>query len=74
MSYTREAVAKMKAKVVIYSLGIMLTAVSAVEAQSPSPSPTGNVIPVTPDNFVRAETDMYFAQFAKQGGFGKFNH
>jgi hypothetical protein len=66
--------AKMKAKLVIYSLGIVLTAVSAVEAQSPSPSPKGNVIPVTPDNFVRAETDMYFAQFAKQGGFGKFNH
>jgi len=31
-------------------------------------------IPVTVDHFVRAETDMYFAQFAKRGGFGKFNH
>ena len=31
-------------------------------------------IPVTPDNFARAETDMYFAQFASRGGFGKFNH
>jgi hypothetical protein len=29
---------------------------------------------VTPDNFIRAETDMYFAIFAKRGGFGKFNH
>ena len=29
---------------------------------------------VTADNFCRAETDMYFAQFAKRGGFGKFNH
>jgi hypothetical protein len=31
-------------------------------------------IPVTVDNFIRAETDMYFAQFATRGGFGKFNH
>jgi hypothetical protein len=31
-------------------------------------------LPVTVDNFVRAETDMYFAQFARQGGFGKFDH
>ena len=30
-------------------------------------------VPVTPDNFVRAETDMYFAQFAKNA-FGKFYH
>jgi hypothetical protein len=31
-------------------------------------------VPVTPDNFVRAETDVYFAEFAKSGGFGKFRH
>jgi Protein of unknown function (DUF1254) len=30
-------------------------------------------VPVTPDNFVRAETDMYFARFAKNA-FGKFYH
>src|SRR5262245_22352112 len=30
--------------------------------------------PVTADNFVRAETDMYFALFAKRGAFGKFVH
>src|SRR5262245_18503439 len=33
-----------------------------------------NAIPVTADNFNRAETDMYFAMFAKKGGFGKFFH
>src|SRR4029434_5411318 len=38
------------------------------------PPAAGTVIPVTVDNFIRAETDMYFAQFAKKGGFGKFNH
>ncbi len=30
---------------------------------------------VTADNFIRAETDMYFGNVAvKEGGFGKFNH
>jgi hypothetical protein len=33
-----------------------------------------NAIPVTADNFNRAETDMYFAQFVKRGAFGKFIH
>ncbi|MCE4223332.1 DUF1254 domain-containing protein [Methylobacterium sp. C25] len=29
---------------------------------------------VTPDNFSRAETDIYFAKTAHDGGFGKFAH
>lgn len=29
---------------------------------------------VTTDNFVRAESDLYFAALVKGGGFGKFNH
>src|SRR5262245_34158846 len=32
------------------------------------------LVPVTVENFVRAETDMYFAMFAERGGFGKFYH
>jgi hypothetical protein len=31
-------------------------------------------VPVTPDNFTRAESDMYFDGTVKNGGFGKFNH
>jgi hypothetical protein len=31
-------------------------------------------IPVTADNFIRAETDMYFANAVDLGGFGKFFH
>ena len=32
-------------------------------------------VPVTVDNFVRAETDLYFSTIAlKEGGFGKFHH
>jgi hypothetical protein len=29
---------------------------------------------VTPDNFARAETDLYFSNVVKNGGFGKFDH
>jgi hypothetical protein len=32
------------------------------------------VVPVTIDNFVRAETDLYFGRSAKAGGLGKFRH
>src|SRR5512133_1608313 len=31
-------------------------------------------VPVTIDNFNRAESDMYFAGVVKDGGFGKFHH
>ena len=31
-------------------------------------------VPVTVQNFVRAETDMYFGGFVKKGAFGKFYH
>src|SRR5262245_46209591 len=30
--------------------------------------------PVTVENFVRAETDLYFGSIVKKGGFGKFEH
>jgi hypothetical protein len=36
---------------------------------------TANAILVTPDNFIRAETDMYLASVVKRsGGLGKFDH
>ncbi|MBL0371042.1 DUF1254 domain-containing protein [Rhizobium sp. KVB221] len=37
-------------------------------------SPDGDVIPVTPDNFTRAESDLYFGNVGKDNGFGKFKH
>jgi hypothetical protein len=33
-----------------------------------------SAISVTPDNFARAETDMYFKIFASRGALGKFIH
>jgi hypothetical protein len=29
---------------------------------------------VNPDNFIRAETDMYFSHAVAEGGFGTFHH
>ena len=37
-------------------------------------SPSGTSVPVTPDNFPRAESDLYFGGIIKDGGFGKFVH
>jgi hypothetical protein len=42
-------------------------------AEAKSPTSTG-AVPVTPDNFVRAESDLYFGNIVKDGGFGKFLH
>jgi len=41
---------------------------TAATAEDPRPQR------VTVDNFLRAESDNYFARFVKQGGFGKFHH
>lgn len=42
-------------------------------AEAKAPSLTG-AVPVTPDNFPRAESDLYFGNIVKDGGFGKFTH
>ena len=44
----------------------LLVAASLAHAQAP--------IPVTPQNFVRAESDMYFGKFVNKGALGKFVH
>lgn len=59
----------MRAKLVI-SCCLWFGAAGAALAQAPE-----NVVPVTPDNFNRAESDMYFASSAKEaGGTGKLLH
>ena len=35
---------------------------------------SAGAMPVSPDNFVRAESDLYFGNIVKDGGFGKFKH
>src|SRR5882724_2965112 len=64
----------MTTRLVISSLGMAFTSITAVQAQSPSPSAGGNAIPVTVDNFVRAESDLYFGGVVKKDGFGEFEH
>jgi len=50
------------------ALTVMLGSISGALAQST------NAAPVTVDNFIRAETDLYMGNIVKDGGFGKFNH
>jgi hypothetical protein len=45
--------------------------VAAAEGAS---SPASGSVPVTPDNFVRAESDLYLGNVVKDGGLGKFVH
>jgi hypothetical protein len=49
---------------------LLMCSVSPVSAQTPS----GAAIPVTVDNFVRAETDNYLATNAKEGALGRLSH
>lgn len=62
----------MKAVLSISAFGLLLTAINTVEVHAQSPST--NPVPVTADNFIRAETDLYFSNMVKDGGFGKFLH
>src|SRR5271156_2401365 len=53
---------------------IALSAIATVVGQAHARSTSSAPMPVTVDNFVRAETDLYLGNIAKDGGFGKFNH
>src|SRR5256884_2418278 len=37
-------------------------------------SPSGTAVPVTVDNYNRAQSDVYFGLNIERGGFGKFRH
>lgn len=39
-----------------------------------TPAYAQSTVPVTVDNFIRAETDMYFGNLSKEFGFGKIGH
>jgi len=55
----------------VYLLALALTAASPAWAQKPS----GGSVPVTVDNFIRAESDLYFGGILKDSGaIGKFLH
>jgi hypothetical protein len=59
----------------IFSAIAALVALSAIPSTVLAQSPSGGPVPVTVDNFVRAESDLYLGVVAlKEGGFGKFEH
>jgi hypothetical protein len=58
----------MMARHFVISLAASMLLCGAVHAQSSDP------VPVSSDNFPRAESDLYFAGIVKDGGFGAFNH
>ncbi len=59
----------MKAKFALLSVAATLTLIGGAFAQS-----SGSAVPVSADNFPRAESDLYFGNIVKDGGFGKFTH
>jgi hypothetical protein len=59
----------MKARTILCALAFFCVMLGVVQAQQPR-----NAIPVTADNFNRAESDLYFSRIVKNGGFGKFEH
>jgi hypothetical protein len=50
---------------------ILFTLATVTTAAEP---PAGATVPVTVDNFIRAESDMYIAGLAKENGLGKLAH
>jgi hypothetical protein len=56
-------------KTVLSALAFLFAATD-IQTQSPA----GNVVPVTADNFIRAESDLYMDKIVKDGAFGKFIH
>jgi hypothetical protein len=50
---------------------LSLAATSSVAFAQP---PSGTAVPVTVDNYIRAQTDVYFGQTVKAGALGKLRH
>jgi len=59
---------------IFFALVVTLIAANSTLAQPVPQSPANNAIPVTIDNFIRAESDTYAANLAKVGGIGKLTH
>ena len=55
---------------------ILAAALTLITQAGPAQAPpaASAPVPVTADNFVRAESDLYFAAIVQKGGFGRFFH
>jgi hypothetical protein len=60
----------MQIKFIHATVALALAASGGAQAQTLA----GGPVPVTADNFPRAESDLYFGGVVKNGGFGKFDH
>lgn len=52
----------------------LLTAIATPNSRGAAHAQASKPIRVNVDNFARAETDVYFTRFVKDGAFGKFRH
>ena len=64
----------MKTRSALLVLAVALAASSSGLPAKAAETPAGTAIPVTPDNFVRAESDRYLGALVKESGLGKFEH
>jgi hypothetical protein len=55
-------------------MGAAIAVFGTAHSQTATAPPSGATVPVTVDNFVRAESDMSMVALAKQGGLGKLLH
>src|SRR3984885_8097207 len=63
----------MKMKLTYCALTLIVAAIGGAQAQEQTGAPAANTVPVTVDNFTRAESDLYFHSIAvKENAFGKF--
>lgn len=65
----------MKTKLTIFAVAATLATINVVQAQSSAPPEIDYPIPVTVENFIRAESHLYFIAVAQnESGFGRFEH
>ena len=65
----------MRKAISMFVIVALAMSLSALKQVARAQSVTDKTIPVTVDNFIRAESDLYFGAVAvKEGGFGKFFH
>lgn len=60
----------MKAMIIFIASGLMCVEIVVAQAQSPA----GGTVPVTLDNFARAESDAYIGNLLKEGRLATFKH
>jgi len=62
----------------VYSAALAMAAgsmhVACAQAQPLPQAPAGDAVPVTADNFNRAEADLYFSAIVKDRGIGSLRH